>query len=184
MGLQSDRIPCRECHCSTSEGGAARNPIDLPNVTGFGAGQPFYAFTILDRQFEIISPAVTTTRITTVVPVTVATCRQPSAAIAGSEVPRPKALIAISSPQVEASISGALISANAGATLPIEIAMLLMTHSATNTSAKTGNGMRAASLATERRANMKPMTRTTGNRRKTRNSFTTTAVLPTVSDTA
>src|SRR6266567_4179902 len=90
----------------------------------------------------------------------------------------------ISSPAVEASISGALISAKAGATLLIEIAMLLSTHSATNTSAKTGNGMRAASLATERRANMKPMTRTTGNRRKTRNSLTTTAVLPTVSDTA
>ena len=58
-----------------------------------------------------ISPAVATTRITTVVPVTVATCRQPSAAMAGSEVPSPSAPIAISRPQVEASTSGALISA-------------------------------------------------------------------------
>ena len=47
--------------------------------------------------------------------VTVATWREPSAAIAGSEVPSPSAEIAISRPQVEASISGALMCAKSGA---------------------------------------------------------------------
>src|SRR5215813_7044614 len=131
-----------------------------------------------------ISAAVTATRITTVVAVTVATCRHPSAAIAGTEVPSPSAPIATNRPQVEASTSGALISANSGATSPTDMAMLLSTHSATNTSANSGNGIRAASRATDRRANAKPISITTGNSRNTRNSFTITAVLPTGSDTA
>src|SRR5882757_10769663 len=135
-------------------------------------------------QFRTRRPAVTTARITIVVPVTVATWRQPRVAIAGSDVPSPSAAIAINSPQVDASIKGALICAKTGATATHEGAMLFSTQSATKTSAKVGNGIRAASLVTDRRANDHPITSTTGNSRKTRNSFTMTAVLPVGSETA
>ena len=63
------------------------------------------------HQRRTMSPAVTTMRITSVVPVTVAMWRQPSAPMAVSEVPRPSAAIAISSPQVDACPSAALIGA-------------------------------------------------------------------------
>src|ERR1700738_1627755 len=104
--------------------------------------------------------------------------------MAVSDVPRPRAEMAISKPQVDASMRGALICANIGAMAGNAAAILLSPHSATKTSAKTGIGMGVAVVAMVRRANVQPMTRTTGNIKKTRNSLTTTAVLPAVSDTA
>src|SRR5262245_64333815 len=97
---------------------------------------------------------------TSVVPTTVATWRQPSAAMAVSEVPSPSAEMAIRRPQVDASINGALIRANAGVTAGTAAAMLLRTHRATKTSAKTGIGILAAAVVTARRANSQPTTRT------------------------
>src|SRR5215475_4952575 len=63
-------------------------------------------------------------------------------------------------------------------------AMLLSTHNATKTIAKSGIGILAADVATARLANSQPMASTRGNIRKTRNNLTITAVLPAVSDTA
>src|SRR5262249_29985698 len=102
--------------------------------------------------------------------------------MAVSEVPSPSAEIAIKSPHVEASINGALINANVGAR--VGATTLLSPHSATKTIAKIGIGMLTADVATARRANNQPITSTSGNIRKTRNSLTITAVLPAVSDTA
>src|SRR6516225_1230714 len=101
-----------------------------------------------------------------------------------SEVPSPSAEIAIKSPHVEASINGALINANVGARVGKAATTLLSPHSATKTIAKIGIGMLTADVATARRANNQPITSTSGNIRKTRNSLTITAVLPAVSDTA
>src|SRR5262245_24955471 len=129
-------------------------------------------------------PAVTTAKMTSVVPATVATCRHPSAAIPVSEVPRPNAEIAINSPHVDASINGGLIQARIDASAGNESALLLSAHRATNTTAKSGIGTLAAVLAMARLANNQPIASTTGNIRKTRNNLTITAVLPAVSDTA
>src|SRR5205814_674696 len=129
-----------------------------------------------------MTPVVAVPRMTTVAPTTVAACRQPIAAIAGSDVPRPIALIATSRPQVEASMSGALSCANADAEPGNDKAMLFAIQSATKTSPNTGKGTLAASLATERCVKNQPITSSTGNSRNTRNSFTITAVLPDGSD--
>src|SRR5882757_3956393 len=131
-----------------------------------------------------IRPPVATARMTSVVPSTVAMWRQPSDAIAVSDVASPSAEMAISSPQFDASISGVLTLANTGATVGKAGAMLLSTQRPTKTSANTGTGMRAAAVATVRRANHQPMTRTSGSISRTRNNLTTTAVLPTASETA
>src|SRR5262249_5794614 len=129
-------------------------------------------------------PAVIIARMNSVVPTTVALCRQPSAAMAVGDVPRPSAAIAIRSPQVEASIRGALIVAKAGTRAGKAVATLLSTQTPTKGNARTGTGIFGAALATPRRANNQPMQSTVGNIRKTRNSLTITAVLPAVSDAA
>src|ERR1700716_2546054 len=99
------------------------------------------------------------------------------------DAPSPRAEMAINKPQVDASMRGAFICANIGATAGNVAARLLSPQRATKTSAKTGIGILVAVVATARRANVQPITRTTGSIRKTRNSLTTTAVLPAVSDT-
>src|SRR6266700_1971883 len=104
--------------------------------------------------------------------------------MAVNDVPSPSAEIAINRTQVDASINGALIQASMRATVGNGAAILLSAHRATNTSAKTGIGILVAAVATARRANSQPMTRTRGNIRRTRNSVTMTAELPAVSDTA
>ena len=53
------------------------------------------------RHPTIIRPTIASTRMTIVVPMTVATWRMPSAAMAEIEVPRPSAPMAMRSPQVE-----------------------------------------------------------------------------------
>src|ERR1700694_538212 len=104
--------------------------------------------------------------------------------MAVSDVPSPSAEMAISRPQVDASMRGALIWANIGPMVGNAAAILLSPHRATKTSAKTGTGILVAVFEMARRANIQPMMRTVGNIRKTRNSLTMTAVLPAVSDTA
>src|SRR5262245_41208355 len=104
--------------------------------------------------------------------------------MAVNDVPSPSAAIATSSPQVDASTSSGLMRAKAGASGGMKGATLLSTHNATNTSANTGTGTWATVVATVRRANIQPTARTTGSISSTRNSLTTTAVLPVASDTA
>jgi hypothetical protein len=60
-----------------------------------------------------VRPAVTITRMTIVEPRTLVICRHPSAAIVLTEVPRPRAPIAINNPQEDASTSTLLIGAKA-----------------------------------------------------------------------
>ena len=134
-----------------------------------------------DLHAKTIRPAVMTAKMTSVVPVTVATCRHPSAAIPLNDVPSPSADIASNNPHVDASINGALIHASIRANGGNAGAMLLRTHKATKTIAKTGIGTLAAVVVTLRRAKNQPIARTSGSMRNTRNSLTMTAVLPAVS---
>ena len=115
---------------------------------------------------------------------TVATWRQPSFAIAVSDVPSPSAPIAMRSPQLEASTRTAFTGPYTGDTAGIWPARLFRTHSARKTSAKTGTGTFAAPCSTPLRVNHQPTASTTGSSRKTRKSFTTTAVFPPRSETA
>ena len=61
---------------------------------------------------------------------------------------------------------------------------LFTAHRIRNTMPNTGTGTRASPWRRPWRVKYQPTASTAGNSRKTRNSFTTTAVLPTVSDTA
>src|SRR5260370_33028297 len=120
---------------------------------------------------------------TSVVPITVATWRHPSAAIPLNDVPSPSADIASNNPQVDASINGALIHASIWANGGIAGAMLFRTHRATKTIAKTGIGILAAAGRTFRCASNQPIAKTTRSQTKTANSMTTTAELPADSNT-
>src|SRR4051794_35725994 len=103
--------------------------------------------------------------------------------MAVNDVPSPSAEIAVKRAQGDASIKGALTLANIEAKPGNAGATLFNTHSATKTRANMGIGILPA-VATARRANNQPITSTNGSIKKTRNSFTTTAVLPAVSETA
>src|SRR3982075_2861623 len=79
--------------------------------------------------------------------------------MAVKDVPSPSAEIAISKPQLDASIKGPLTCANIEAVLGNADATLFSTHRATKTRANIGIGILPAA-ATARRANNQPTTST------------------------
>src|SRR3954451_349349 len=103
--------------------------------------------------------------------------------MAVKDVPSPSAEIAISRPQVDASIKGALTWANIEAKPGNAGATLFSTHRATKTRAYMGIGILPA-VAVARRAKTQPIISTAGSIKNTWNPLTITATLPAVSAVA